>query len=168
MAYTETWDEAYEARPVAEINDINDGDDEAADLKVNIRERFQTLERNMSCDDHLLTNAVLKNVTKKIHAHGSVSGAVSVSFEDGVIHTMTLAGDTTITIEDPPESGACGIISIMTTQDGTGNRAVTVTGAVYPNGVNTTCLFADAIAVMTFITIDGGATWYAAYTDGGW
>ncbi|MHC4160189.1 MAG: hypothetical protein ACYSSO_14045, partial [Planctomycetota bacterium] len=67
----------------------------------------------------------LKNYTMTIGQDASVSGSVTVDFEDGNVHILTLTGDTTVAIDNPPSANIYGELKVIIIQDGTGGHSIT-------------------------------------------
>lgn len=70
-----------------------------------------------------------------VTAMGNQSGSINVDLSLGKYYSITMTGNLTIAFTNGPSSGYAVDIVLMLTQDGTGGRTVTITGALYPNGV---------------------------------
>ena len=151
FAYTNTWDETSPA----DTEKVGDAAKIMREMKVDLRESFE--------------HARWKQ-TELVNAHGETSGAISIDFDDGNVHEMTLTGDmTTLTVTDSGETfadfdGRLVCITLIIHQDETGERAIVYpSGAIWPYG--TEPVLDDTAETTTDIsmwTIDGGTTWHMA------
>jgi len=104
----------------------------------------------------------LKNHTLTKATNATATGAVSVSFVDGNEQQLTLTGNVTLTITNPPTTGKLGKLTLYVKQDATGSRLVTWPAAVlWPAGtaptLTTTAAKTDVFVLVTF---DGGTSYY--------
>jgi hypothetical protein len=110
----------------------------------------------------VLQDVELKDYSETIYALGSVSGAQTADLTNGNVQSLTLTGNVTFTFSNPPVSGKNGTLTIYALQDNTGGHSITWPGSVTwaagsaPAGDTS----ADAEDVYTFITRDGGTTWF--------
>lgn len=133
MAYSEVWNTAYEARPIHTVHDINDGDDEVMNLRINTRERFEELCWNMDANLKIVSSALLLNPVRQMALHGPLSGAAQIDCSLGDVHRLTMSGDVTLSIVNAP---ACGVVLFDAIQDATGGRTITFPAACrFPGGV---------------------------------
>ncbi|HPU86372.1 MAG TPA: hypothetical protein PLE60_13675 [Candidatus Latescibacteria bacterium] len=133
MAYSEEWNTAYEARPVHTVHDINKGDDEVMNLRINTRETFQTLRWDMDAALKTISSAVLRNPVRTVALYGPLSGAAQIDCSLGDVHRLTMSGNVTLSIVNAP---ACGVVLLDTIQDATGGRMITFPAACrFPGGV---------------------------------
>lgn len=107
--------------------------------------------------------ALLVGVT----AHGNTGAAETFVATTGV-HTATLNANCTFTFTALASGLASGMVLFLT-QDATGSRTVTWPGSVvWPGGVAPTLsVAAAAVDVLTFLSVDGGTTWFGFQTGGG-
>ena len=106
-------------------------------------------------------DAELKDHSGTINALGNVSGALSVNYELGHEVTLTLTGNaSSLAITNPPASGKSGWITFYINH-GTGPFTW-----AHPTGVKhadntapTLSAVASRRSVLTYVTLDGGATW---------
>lgn len=68
-------------------------------------------------------------------AMGNQSGSINVDLSLGEFFTITATGNLTIAFTNGPSSGYGAKATLIITQDGTGGRTVTITSAIYPNGI---------------------------------
>lgn len=110
-----------------------------------------------------LTDWVLKDYGETRTAPSSSSNVLTLDLENGNIFEVTLTENvTTLTISNPPASGTAGSFTLILKQDGTGGWTFAWPAAVVWAGGTAPTLTTDASAVdvLTFITTDGGTTWY--------
>jgi hypothetical protein len=86
----------------------------------------------------------------------------TIDLENGNVFNLTLTGDCTYTFSNPPASGSAGAFTLIQNQDGTGSRTVTWPASVEWAGGSAPTITSTASStdVFTFITTDGGTTWY--------
>ncbi len=101
-----------------------------------------------------------------VTAHGNTGATETFAATTGV-HTATLNANCTFTFTALASGLASGMVLILT-QDGTGSRLVTWPGSVvWPGGVAPTLsTAAAAVDVLTFLSTDGGTTWFGFQTGG--
>ena len=91
----------------------------------------------------------------------SYAATLTPDFTNGTVQTTTLTGNVTISAFNNPVSGQA--ITLILTQDGTGNRTLTST-MKFANGYKTLSTAAGSIDILTISYI--GTTYYAALTKG--
>jgi hypothetical protein len=86
----------------------------------------------------------------------------TIDLESGNVFNLTLTGDCTYTFSNPPASGSAGAFTLIQNQDGTGSRTVAWPASVEWAGGSAPTITSTASStdVFTFITTDGGTTWY--------
>lgn len=106
----------------------------------------------------------LKNIAEVKTAPTISSGTLTLSLSASNVFEVTLDADiTTLTISNVPASGKLGFFTLFMKQDATGGRSVTWPASVQWNAAIAPTISTDANAVdiFTFMTMDGGTTWYA-------
>jgi hypothetical protein len=78
---------------------------------------------------------------------------------------LTMTGNPTLAFSNPPASGILQSITVLLRQGTPGNRTVTYPGSVKWTDGNAPVLATatDKVDVLTFFTVDGGATYYGAH-----
>ena len=112
-------------------------------------------------DDKILRKPVLEDYGEtRVAANSSTS--YTANLQTGNVFEITLTGNCAFTFSNPPASGTAGSFTLILKQDGTGGRTVTWPAAVdWQSGSAPTVLaHANAINIYTFMTTDGGTTWY--------
>ncbi len=108
-------------------------------------------------DGQTLEDTTFQNYAETCVTPSSSSGALDLDLEEGNVFSVELTEDVTdLTFSNPPVSGLAGSCTLIAT---TGGYSIT-----WPDSV----LWADGTApdqsttvdIYTFITVDGGATWY--------
>ena len=97
--------------------------------------------------------------TEIVNVVGTVSGATAINFALGNVATAVLASGGSFTISNPPSSGIYGKFKLILTNGGT--VADPWHASVKFAGGTTPTLTASGVDVLTFETIDNGATWFA-------
>lgn len=94
-------------------------------------------------------------------ALGSSGAATTLDVQDTTSWEVTLDADCTFTFSGADTGGAWSFVLILV-QDATGGRTVTWPASVLWDGgtAPTLTTTAAAVDVLTFMTVDGGTTWY--------
>jgi hypothetical protein len=100
----------------------------------------------------------LTNYTLETEIDASVSGAVSLDFADGNVQEITLTGDTTLSIVNPPSTNKYGEMKIIVHQDSTGGRTLAWPSEIWwPGGTTPTMTAAsEATDLYEIVTTSGG------------
>ncbi len=112
--------------------------------------------------DNDLRRPALKDYAEVINAIGNVTGSQAINAENGNVATLTLTGDTTVTFTNPSATGkGCGLTLIIT-QNGTGNHIITWPISVKWAGGSAPTLSTAAASedILSFYTINNGTKWY--------
>ena len=105
------------------------------------------------------TNLKTKKQTEIVNAVGTVSTATAINFALGNVATAVLASGGSFTISNAPTSGIYGKFKLILTNGGT--VADPWHASVKFAGGTTPTLTTSGVDVLTFETIDNGATWFA-------
>ena len=97
--------------------------------------------------------------TEIVNAVGTVSSATAINFALGNVVTAVLASGGSFTISNAPTSGIYGKFKFILTNGGT--VADPWHASVKFAGGTTPTLTTSGVDVLTFETIDNGATWFA-------
>lgn len=127
------------------------------------RDGSVALTGELQAADNVISRAELKDYAETRTAPTSSAGALTLDLQNGNVFEVTLTENiTTLTLSNPPASGKGGAFSLILTQDATGGRTVTWPASVKWAGgtAPTLSTTASAIDVLTFMTTDGGTTWY--------
>jgi len=97
---------------------------------------------------------------------GNVSGSINLTYGNGNVQSLTLTGDTVITLAGWPASGKSGSMMLRVTQNGTGGYALTFAGGstvVVPGGGGLVLTgTAGSTDLVMFESDNGGTTLYMA------
>lgn len=118
--------------------------------------------------DKVLTRPKFKDVSETGNSVSSSSNTLTLNLENGNIFWSTLTENiTTFTLSNPPASGSVGAVTLILTQDGTGGRTVTWPASIKWAGEEAPIVTAAAGSVdfFSFITRNGGTTWYGFATQ---
>ncbi len=113
-------------------------------------------------DDKVLQKPVLRDYGETLVTANS-STAYTVDLTASNVLKITMTGNCTFTFSNPPASGTAGSFTLILIQDGTGSRTATWPAAVKWAGGTAPTLTTTATTgtdILTFITVDGGTTWY--------
>ncbi|MGF1477781.1 MAG: hypothetical protein ACFB6S_19720 [Geminicoccaceae bacterium] len=117
----------------------------------------------ISMQDAVLSGAELRDFSETSPTLSVSDGALSLDLETGNVFEAVLTEDlATLSFVNPPAAGRAGTATLILKQDGTGGRTVTWPGTVKWSNSSAPALTttADAIDVLTFVTRDGGSTWF--------
>ena len=109
-----------------------------------------------------IDNANMQNYAENINAIGNTSTSCTIDLSLGNAVTATLTGNCTFTFSNPPASGRMGSFTLLLTNDGSAGRTTTWPAAVkWPGGSQPSRdTAASAINIYSFITFNGGTTWF--------
>jgi hypothetical protein len=113
----------------------------------------QGIQGDAGADGHILTLVDM----------GNVSGTAIVDLSSGHVFTMTLTGNTTLSLSNPPESGKLLEVELRIKQDSTGGRVVTWPASGKWPGASPFVLTTDANAldyIGLSVASDGSYTGY--------
>lgn len=130
---------------------------------------YTGLTEELPCADQVVSRPEIKDYAETRDTPASSSGALTIDLEAGNVAEATLTEDTSIDFTNPPAAGKAGSLTLILKQDGTGGWSVTWPGSVvWPGGsAPSLSTAADAIDVLTFVTTDGGTTWYGFLAGAG-
>ena len=122
--------------------------------------RISSTRINM--DDKVLQMPVLKDYGETLVTANS-STAYTADLTTGNVFKITMTGNCTFTFSNPPASGTAGSFTLILIQDGTGSRTATWPAAVKWASATAPTLTTTATTgtdILTFLTTNGGTTWY--------
>lgn len=115
--------------------------------------------------DNILLRALIKDYGETVNVIGSIGGGTQdIDLESGNVVSATVdTSTTTFTFSNPPASGSpssgvAGSFTLFLTNGG--SQTVNWPGTVVWPGGTAPTLTAAGTDVLTFTTVDGGATWY--------
>jgi len=117
-----------------------------------------TLTGFLDVDDNELRQPRIKDYSEVVNALGNVSGATSIDLTLGNVVTATATSATTFTFTNP--SVAANTSSSFTLILTDGGSFITWPASVQWGGGSAPSLTSAGTDVLTFITTDGGTTWY--------
>jgi hypothetical protein len=125
-----------------------------------------TLSGVVSGNDQEMNRVKLKDYSETT-VIANTGATYTIDLESGNVFNLTLTGNCTYTFSNPPASGSAGAFTLIQNQDGTGSRTVTWPASVEWAGGSAPTITSTASStdVFTFITTDGGTTWYG-FTGG--
>jgi len=145
-----------------ELNLIDGYTGTTAELNYNDVPTLGTVEasRTVTADaSGVTTNLKTKKQTEIVNAIGTVSTATAINFALGNVVTAVLASGGSFTITNSPTSGVYGQFRFILTNGGTvsdpWHASVKFAGGTTPT------LTTNGVDILSFETIDNGATWFA-------
>ena len=114
----------------------------------------------MNLGDNTLQRPKLLDYGETVNAIGSIGGGTQdIDLELGNVVTGTVdTSTTTFTFSNPPASGTAGSFTLILTNGG--SQTVNWPGSVDWAGGSAPDLTSSGVDVLTFVTVDGGTTWY--------
>lgn len=112
----------------------------------------------------VLKHSEIRDYSETVAMNATATGAVTIDYDNGNIHQLTLTGDISgLTISNPPGSGKAGNLSLLLIQDATGGRTISWPASVQWVGGNAPTLSssANAVDMVNLVTTDGGTHYYA-------
>jgi hypothetical protein len=109
--------------------------------------------------------AGIPQYSELVNALGNVTGATTINLQSGGVVTATATGASTWTITNPGASGKASTFVLILANGG----AFTQTwpsGTKWPGGAAPT-LSSSGTDILTFLTVNGGANWYATLAQKG-
>ena len=139
---------------------------------TSLQDNRATTNANTDFNGHDQSKLVLKDWGQKVVAKGSVSGSVSLDFEDGNVVTLTTSGNVSLTFtnfpqEDDASTNVYAVMKVFLTK-AVSTHTVTLTGVSFPNDpdqdvgdsstVSTDFPERQATFVFEVFSVDGGTT----------
>lgn len=122
-----------------------------------------TVNANMDVLDEFVGG--INGGIESVSAVGNTGTSQTIALTTGNIITYTVNGNCTFTMPSGLTSGKGISFTVILTDSG-GPRNITFTGVKWSGGTDPTVMSAaSAIDIYTFLTIDGGTTWYG-FTGG--
>ena len=97
---------------------------------------------------------------EKVEAHGTISVATTIAASDGNIHTFTVGGNITLTLNPNCLTGFCRTLTLVITNGGA--YTITWPASVKWAGGSAPTFTASGVNIVTLITVDAGTTWYGS------
>lgn len=112
----------------------------------------------------------IEAATEALVSNAAATGAVALDAAAANAFELTLTGNVTLSINNPPPAGEMQTITIVAKQDGTGGRTITFPASVrWPaNTAPAVSTVANTRAVFVMTTTDGGVTWLAGLSGAGY
>lgn len=124
-----------------------------------------TVQGSLSIDGDVIVDGPLsmKTASETVIPLSPTSGTITVNVDDGSYFTVTLTGSTTFTFGSPPAGRAMGFILEIT--NGGSHNVFWPSSVRWPKGLGPS-LSAASTDLISFITRDGGVTWYGTFRPG--
>lgn len=140
-----------------------------SNVKVALLNAVQTWEAAQNLADNEVRRPELKDPGEAVEQIAASGAAQTLDLETAGVFEVTLDANCTLTFDNPPASGRMGRLTLFLVQDGVGSRTVTWPASVkWPAGT-APVLATDPgqTDVLTFMTVDGGTTWFGVAAGGG-
>jgi len=109
--------------------------------------------------------AGIAQYSEQVNALGNVTGTAAINLTLGGVVTATATGATAWTVANPAASGKASTFVLIVTNGGAFAQTWP-TGTKWPGGTAPT-LTSSGTDIMTFLTVNGGANWYATLAQRG-
>lgn len=120
-----------------------------------------TLTGDLDADHHSLLNVLLQGYAEAAVVEGAASGVVTLDVAAGSVHVLTLTGDVTeCNLVNPAANGAASSVTVIVHQDITVRSVQWDSAILWRGGEEPALDTAEATTILTFVTVDGGSTWY--------
>ena len=120
-----------------------------------------TMTGTLNLSDQLLQRPTLKDYGETVNALGTVGASPNIDLESGNVVTATVAGTApTFSFSNPSAAGKCCSCTLLLTNGGL--ETIVWPASVKWLGDTAPTLNSAGVDVLTFFTVDGGATWYGA------
>lgn len=104
----------------------------------------------------------IKGGLETVSTNNAATGTVTLNLINGNVFSLTLTGSITLTFSGATAGKACSF-TVYLKQDGTGGRTVTWPSSTkWSGGAPTLSTAANAVDILVFESIDGGATWFGS------
>ena len=119
-----------------------------------------TLSGAIVAADQIISAPIMKDYAETVHAGGNTSTAQTLALTNGNVQTWTMTGNCTFTMPSGTTLQAGSSFTLILTQDGTGSRTGTFTGAKWAGGTapTLTTTATTGIDILTFTTFNGGSS----------
>lgn len=109
--------------------------------------------------DNPLLRPLIKDAAEGVNTLGSDGGTRTVDYTQGHVVTATVSTSTnTFAFTNPPASGRGGSFTLILTNGG--SQTVNWPASVKWAGGTAPTLTTSGVDILTFVTVDGGTTWY--------
>ena len=115
-------------------------------------------------DQRVINDAKFQAYKETIVSLGTASSNTNIDITQGNLFDVTISANVVFTFTNPPPAGFSQPATIILRQDGTGNRTASFANALYTDGqLPQLSTGANQIDVLTFFTINEGATWFGTF-----
>lgn len=116
----------------------------------------------MAFGDNLIQSPKLKDISESVNVLGNTTGATNVDYSAAEVATLTLTGNATLTVTNPPASGSCGTLTMFIT--GNGSATLAITNIVWNEAGAPAVIGSSAVLVVTITTLNAGTTWRGSWS----
>ena len=109
-----------------------------------------------------ITGSTIKDYGETAVIATGITGATTIDLTDGNVIQHTLSGAPTYTFSNPPASGTAGSFTLIIIQPATAVSVTWPASVAWRDGAEPALDTNSATYILTFLTVDGGTTWYGA------
>ena len=95
-----------------------------------------------------------------VEEHGTISVDTTIAASDGNIHTFTVGGNITLTLNPNCLTGFCRTLTLVITNGGA--YVINWPASVKWDGGSAPTFTASGVDIVTLMTVDAGTTWYGS------
>lgn len=127
-----------------------------------------TMQGDILFNGNRATQPRLQSYRETVTANAAATGTVTLDLGTANVFDLTLTGATTLVFSNPPATGLAFSLTLVVKQDATGSRTLSYPASVkWSDGITPVlATAANKVDVITFITVDGGTTYYGAQALG--
>lgn len=119
---------------------------------------WEALPTNHVTTDTAQTITASKTFSAGLYGNVVAMSAGAIDVSAGTVFTKTIAANTTISFTNVPAAPATACVTLILTNGG--SKTVTWPSSVKWSGGSAPDLTASGVDVLTFLTVNGGTTWY--------
>jgi len=108
----------------------------------------------------ILSRPIIKDYSESYSGVSSSGGDATLDLEDGSVFSITLSEATTFIFSNPPDAGQAGALNLILTQDAAAKTIIWPISVNWDSGAAPDLSVNSAVYILTFLTVDAGATWY--------
>lgn len=121
---------------------------------------WETLPANHVTTDTAQTITASKTFSAGLYGNVVAMSASAIDVSAGTVFTKTITANTTISFTNVPAAPATACVTLILTNGGA--YTVTWPSSVKWNGGTAPTLTSSGVDILTFLTVDGGTTWYGS------
>jgi hypothetical protein len=110
--------------------------------------------------DGVLSKPTIKGYGESHISVSSSEGDATIDLENESVFSISVTENTTFIFSNPPVSGKAGSFSLILTQNADAKTITWPASVMFAGGEAPDLSTNSAIYILTFLTVNGGTTWY--------